>query len=208
MMWTITNAGGGTSAAGGGTIANNRPGQITHNVTGVATPDRTAMHAGLANGGSILVGGGVITLETSVKHDTLSDAVDAFSHRCGLGDTSTGADQVDGIYFEGDRNVHGNNQWRGVVASNSVRTRLDLGVAPTAGTFTKLRFVVAADGSSVEFFVDDVSRGTITGGLPTGAGRQVGLLLAQVVKTVGTTLRTVRTDYFEVTQTFTAARNP
>jgi len=80
----------------------------------------------------------------------------------GLGNNDLNATLTDGIYF---RHIGGGN-YIGVCRKASVETTLNTGVAAANGTFHTLKFVVNGT-TSVEFFVDGVSKGTITTNIPT-----------------------------------------
>jgi hypothetical protein len=80
----------------------------------------------------------------------------------GLGSTGLAAAPANGIYF---RHIGGGN-YIGVCRSASVETTLNTGVAAANGVFHTLKFVVNG-ATSVEFFVDGVSKGTITTNIPT-----------------------------------------
>jgi hypothetical protein len=80
----------------------------------------------------------------------------------GLGSADLTAAPADGIYF---RHITGGN-YIGVCRKASVETTLDTGVAAANGVFHTLKFVVNGT-TSVEFFVDGVSKGTITTNIPT-----------------------------------------
>jgi hypothetical protein len=80
----------------------------------------------------------------------------------GLADADMTAAPANGIYFR--HNTGG--KYIGVCCSGSVETTLDTGVAAANGTFHTLKFVVNGT-TSVEFFVDGVSKGTITTHIPT-----------------------------------------
>jgi hypothetical protein len=80
----------------------------------------------------------------------------------GLASADMTAAPANGIYF---RHITGGN-YIGVCRSASVETTLDTGVAAANGTFHTLKFVVNGT-TSVQFFVDGVSKGTITTNIPT-----------------------------------------
>jgi hypothetical protein len=85
--------------------------------------------------------------------------------RSGIGGTSpaSDADEVNGIYIEYDTRQSAN--WRYCTAASSSRAKTNSSVAFSAATHI-LRFEVASDWQSVEFFVDGVSLGvqTVAGG--------------------------------------------
>lgn len=126
--------------------------------TGTDTTGAAAVHKGLT---SILLGGGILTVEALVKIATLSDGTETHAFRLGVGDSAT-ADFVDGVYFEADNNADG--QWQLKSASNSTRTTVDSAVNITTA-WTKLR---------LEYNPAVVGTGTVTntagGTTVTGVG--------------------------------------
>jgi hypothetical protein len=80
----------------------------------------------------------------------------------GLGSADLNAAPANGIYFR----YTTNGNYIGVCRSGGSETTLNTGVAASNGTFHTLKFVVNGT-TSVEFFVDGVSKGTITTNIPT-----------------------------------------
>jgi len=89
----------------------------------------------------------------------------ASTRRLGLVDATlnTAAEPDNGIYFR--FTVDGN--YIAVCRSGGSEDTIDTNVAAADGTFNILKFVVSGDGTSVEFFVDGVSKGSITNYIPT-----------------------------------------
>lgn len=131
-----------------------------------------ASHACLQPSGNlvhaVVFGDGAAEYEALIYIPTLATATDDYVLRIGMGDTAN-ADHVDGIYFEYARASSVN--WRVKTANNSSRTVVTSSVAVTAGAWHKLRFKVNSAGTSVEFFVNGTSVGTITTNIPTTVGR-------------------------------------
>jgi uncharacterized protein with putative carbohydrate binding module len=206
----ITTALSSFTTAGTGSITTNgiglagRPGVNRLSVAAVATPDRAVIN-NLAVQNGFLVGGGPISFETAINLAALSDGTDRFSLRAGLGDLTTAADAVDGVYFENDLAVNGDSNWRGVTASNSTRTRLNLNVAPVAAAWTRLGIQIDGIASLASFYVDDALVGQISTNIPSGAGRFTGIWI-QYVKTLGAGAKTFDCDYYDCTQTISPRR--
>lgn len=150
---------------------------------------------------SVLFGGAQYSLWNRVKLDTLSDATDTYTVTAGYADTGS---VVDGCYI---RYSHGINsgKWQGVCTANSTSTTLDLGVTVAIATWYKLLVVVNAAGTSTEFFVNGTSGGTITTNIPTGAGRQTGMM-TKIVKSAGTTARLLNVGFVAQEVVYAAAR--
>jgi len=141
---------------------------------------------------NFLFGAGVYTLETDIYISNLSTVTETYTLRFGFGDNISG-DMVDGAYFE-YTNTGSTPNWYRCTASNSTRTKTDTGVAAAAGTWTRLKVVVNANGTSVEFFINGVSVNVNTTNIPTGEGRGTEAILS-VIKSAGTTSRTIDIDW-------------
>lgn len=161
---------------------------------------RAAMNLGLL---TVQIGGGVITMETSIYIVSIPDAVNDFIIYFGLGDNVAGND-TDGTYIVFRRSISGTN-WAIGSASAGTTGNSASGVAMTVG-WHKLKVEIAANGSSFEGFVDGVSLGIISANMPTGAGRQ----LAPMFKCLGVAgtgaSRYFLVDYWRFKQVFTTAR--
>lgn len=202
MLLSTFNGGGGAAAVTNLEGEPDAPGIVRLSVSAVAESARIRIHD--LSEAQFRPGGGALYIEARLRIATLSDGVNNFAVRAGFGD-SANADHVDGIYFECDRNVHGDNAWRACCASNSLRAKSSTGVSPVAGTWTRLRAEVNAPGTQVNFFVDGVQVVGLGVNIPTAAGRGFGYI-HHIVKTLGVAARTVDFDYVEVGQTFTTRR--
>jgi len=141
---------------------------------------------------SILFGGGIYTIEADIYITNLSTLAETYTLRFGWGDSASG-DFTDGAYFEySDAGATPN--WYKCTASNSVPTKTDTGVAAVAGAWTRLKVVVNADGTSVEYFINGISVGTVVTNIPLGAGRGTTAILS-IIKSNGITPRTCDVDW-------------
>jgi hypothetical protein len=183
--WTSALANSGTAAAGTG--ESGRPGVWVLSTTTSGTASALLVRQFLSD----VFGGGVMRFECSIKLSALSDGTDTYTAMFGWFDTSS-TSPTDGAYIRYTHSVNSGN-WQGITRSNSSETPVNGSVAAST-SWTKLGIQVAADGSSVEFFVDGVSIGTSSATIPTGAGRETGLRLG-IIKSAGTTARTVSLDY-------------
>jgi hypothetical protein len=143
-----------------------------------------------------LPGEGILRFTSFVKITTLSDATNEFLVIAGLGTAASNATATfdDGMYFEYDRAVHGDNNWRAVTENSTTRTVVDTGVVVVAGGLTLLEFELNAAASSVEFFIDGSSVATTTTNIPSSALA----LILRLNKTAGTTARFFDIDYVSV----------
>ncbi len=169
-----------------------RPGIFRLN-TGTDTTGR----AGLINGSgtAFLFGAGIYTIETDIYITTLSDGTDTYALRFGFGDSATGA-PTDGAYFRYTDSGGGGAtpNWYMCAASNTTLTATDTTVVAVAAAWTRLKIVVNAAGTSVEYFINGTSVGTVTTNIPTGTGRETAAALF-LIKSAGTNARTVDIDW-------------
>lgn len=183
--WLTTVSGGAASA---GTGESDAPGiqvlSTSTSGTGLAQMSK--------NAAGVLFGGGIFVFESRIRLSDLSDVSETYTIRVGFADNVS---PTDGVYFEYSHGVN-SGQWRGVAMNNSTPTNVDSAVAVTTD-WTRLKVVVAADGSSAEFFVNGASVGTAGSNIPTGAGRQTGPRFA-IQKSAGTTARTLSIDYAKI----------
>jgi hypothetical protein len=98
----------------------------------------------------------------------LSDAVDRFVLRAGFNSVILPNTLAQAITFEYQDNENG-GRWQ-AICHDGVETSVDTGITVVASTYYKLEFEVNAAGTSVEFFIDNVSVATITTNIPTGTG--------------------------------------
>lgn len=196
-----------TRSNGAGSGVNNfiiapagHPGIVTF-TTGTTTTGRANIQC---NEKTITIGGGIIACEWCISIPTLSDGVDNYIIRAGLGNvesySSTRPNNC--IYFEYayDGTAPYDN-WRIVASAAGVSTDNDSNVAVTTD-FVRLRFEINAAASSVEYFINGTSVGTITTNIPTTfMGLNTG-----IVKTLGTNNREMRADYVMLYQKFTTIR--
>jgi len=100
------------------------------------------------------------------------DATSLVLFRGGIQDSFTAVEATDGYYFEFDPLTSAN--WRIVTANNSTRTKTTTSTAVVANTWYRLRIEVNNANSSVEFFINGTSAGTIATNLPA-SGRDTGI---------------------------------
>ena len=152
---------------------------------------------------SLYFGIGTFQCKIAVLFPTLSTASVEYICRVGFGDTTTSADNADGIYFEYNRASTG-NFWVIKTASASSRTSTTSAIAVTANTWYKLQFNVNAGGTSVTFLINDVSAGTITTTIPTTTSNRCGPSI-QMVRSASTG-GSIYVDYFAYTYYLTSNR--
>lgn len=192
---------------------------VTGGVTGAVTwsPAAVAAHPGYArlstganiagdigmNIGSITAfvpGGGVLSFETVVRIPTLSDGTNTFRVQIGFNDGTQVIPVNMGVYFS---YIHSENsgKWRLAVNDAGSPSLSNTSVTVVAGIWVRLGLVFAADGTTCDGFIDGANIGTVSVN-PANAG-SFGM---GIVKTAGTSARTLDVDYIQVSQTLTTAR--
>jgi hypothetical protein len=155
-----------------------------------------------------LIGGGKILIEMDVQIPTLSDGTNTFRWFGGFS-TSNSAPSVTSIAFLYDASGTSGGSaatpnWQVVCANASVRSYTTTAIAVTAGQWYRLKLIVNAAGTSVDFYIDGTLVKTETTNIPSTATQ---LPLACIaVKTAGTTERNVWVDFFRIKQKFTNQR--
>lgn len=159
---------------------------------------------------AIQFGGGQYRWDSRVRIPTNSDGTETFQFLCGFWDTTSGVNQVDGIYFLYDSQgvstgSAASGNWQIVTCSNSSRTFTTTSVAIDNVNLQKLRIDVNATATSVTFYINDVAVGTHTTNIPSGASRLTtsGVYLQ---KSAGTTARTADIDYLYLKAKFSTPR--
>lgn len=132
----------------------------------------------------------------------LSTDADVYHLWIGFGDSTAGADPVDGAYFEYQHTLSAN--WLGKTSNNSTRTTASGGsdVAVVANTWYDLR--MEGNSSSVTFYVSSdggytwTNIGTSSTNIPSTSGREFGLqvIISKEAGSVGTTSRSLYLDRF------------
>jgi len=196
--WYVDNTGTNTAATFNNThVNNNHPGIIQVNS---GTSANANIHLSMNLGLSIKLGGGEIILEYLIYLPTLSTATNEYIMRWGLGDTAGLLDEANGVYFEYARAATGNFFVIKTANSNS-RTPFTTTQSVAAATWYKLKIVVNAAASSVEYFINGTSVGFLIVNIPT-----------TTISPHMSALRSAGTggnfniDYFFLTQTFTTSR--
>jgi hypothetical protein len=156
--------------------------------------------------GTFVCGGGVITFSGRIKTPSaLSDGTDTYTIRGGIGSTSgLVSDPSNGIFI---RYIHSANsgKWLYVCRAGGVESTADSGLAVATDTWYRYSAVVNAGGTSVTFTINGSNSGTVSSNVPTGtsAPMRIG---TSIVKSAGTTSRSMYDDFYRVTQTFTTPR--
>lgn len=142
-------------------------------------------------------------VELRIRIPTLSDATNTFTVRGGLM-SDIGGDAPNGVFW---RYTHGTNSgnWQGVARTNNVETATNFSTAPVTSGWQRLTIVVNAAGTSAEFFINGTSVGTVASNIPTAASRETAVGFS-IIKSVGTTARTLLLDYVHFRMLFPSGR--
>lgn len=204
-LFGLTNTVSGTGATV--TAVSSQAGRcgILNLTTGTTTTGRAALSS---SGTAIRLDGGVGVFQASININTLSNATERYQLVIGYLDTVTAAAQVDGcfVFYDESGTTNGGTasaNWQYCASANSVRTTNASSVAVATGWVTVK--VVVNSSTSAEFFINGVSLGTITTNIPNGASRDTGFGIL-IIKSAGTTARTIDCDYINVKHTFTSPR--
>lgn len=193
LNWTVTAS--GTNAAGSivttGADADHLG--VLQLTSGTTASGRATLHLGTAN---IVLGTRQVECEIVLQVPTLGDATQRFTVYAGLGDSTAAGESTDAIGFRYADNVN-SGRWVAYCRSNGVESVINSSVAVAAGQWDRLRWRLASGGASVEFFIDDVSIGSISSNIPSGTARALAPLV-KAEKTVGTTARTLLVDYYRL----------
>jgi len=141
----------------------------------------------------VLVPGGGIAYycEWLFNLTTLSTASEEYTFRVGIHDAVSGSAVTDGVWFEYLRTTGVN--WLLITENGGTQTTpVDSGVAVAAGAWLKLGISINGAGTSASFIINGVNVGTIATNIPTTNGSSPCM---QIIKTNGTTARTVQADY-------------
>lgn len=176
--WTNTAAGtgvnlfirNGTSTMSGG---------ITMQ-TGTQTGGRVVASTATA---CIQAGGDELTYETTVILGALSTAGDRYTANLGFGDSLTQSANTNCVLMGYNDSVSAN--WCLVTSKGGSTTVTDTGI-PATTDLTRLKVVIARNGTAAYGYVDNVLVATSTTNIPTSAGQYMGMI-AGILKATGTT---------------------
>lgn len=158
------------------------------------------------------LGGGRTLFLTKILIPTLSDTTNTFTFRAGFLDSSTG-ESADGVFIRYTDGVNG-GRFQAVARNNNneTGTAIDTGVAVVGNTWYQILIIANDNGSEAKFFIDTeptpdtlTQVASITSNIPTASGREIGFGVF-ILKTVGTTARTLNIDYMLVRKNFTTFR--
>ena len=144
--------------------------------------------------GTVRAGTGRIRVGTWLQTEAnLSVALQRYTIRSGLFAITSPNIIDEGIGFE-YVDSQNSGRWQAICGDAAgVETSVNTGITVAADTWYKLEFEVNADGSSVEFFIDNVSVATVTTNIPSGSPFDL-FYNTHIEKIIGTTSREMEID--------------
>lgn len=193
--WTATTS-TGTVAMNTANIDGTRWGLVAL-TSGTASGNAALISTGAAN--RLAPGTASINVEMEINLSALSvEGSSNYRFRAGLMDTWTGL-SANGIWFDYDTTSSVN--WRMSTANGASRTQTASSTAVATGW---LKLVLEIGTSSVEYFVNDVSIGTVSSNFPTAQPMWAGIGITKGA--TGASNTTVLIDWFKIKATWPNGR--
>lgn len=193
--YSATTANAGSAIASG---AAGRPGLVALN-TNTNANGAVAVVTALA----YPFGAGSITWEGEVSLSALADGTNTFVAHVGLFDSTGTASTTDAFFFRHSTANSGN--WSILVLSGgSVTSNIDTGIPVVPSTYYRLKIVISAAATQIDFYINGSLIASVTTGLPTRS-----IMYAagcRIVKSVGTSNRQMRIDWARLFYVFTSNR--
>jgi hypothetical protein len=174
------------------------PGILTNTANGSTNPnhDNTLLMGGKNQPGFIL-GGGALSISWCINIVNLSDVTNGYDLFVGMYDTRSFSN---GVFFQYTDSTNSGNWVLTAYASGATSTNSSTAVGTGWQT---LRIDINAAGTNAEFFVNDISIGTVASGFPTGAIKPV----ISIQRSSGTVAaNSLQVDAMWLTQTLTTSR--
>jgi hypothetical protein len=204
--FNLSSSGAGTSVDATVASESSHPG-IARFSTGTTT---TGSAGAVSKSQSLVVlGADAWTVRAVFSIPAVSDGTETFTTRIGLGDSLTFDNGTDGVFLRYTHSVN-SGKFECVTRSNSVETATDSGVTVAAATWYRLDITINAAGTSVAFALKTgtgtpATVATNTTNIPTTTARALGVACG-ILKSAGTTARTLDIDLLEVRSTFGTSR--
>lgn len=162
--------------------------------TGTTTTGEASIYfsSGTITHQTVRLGQGITTLEGRIRLPTLSTVAQEYRFIFGITDTPDAASQNEGVWLEYERANSVN--WRRSTGNDGTKTENASSTAVVAATWIRLKIVVNAAASSVEYFVNGTSIGTETTNIPSAAGDELFVMIG-IFKSAGTTASLAEIDY-------------
>jgi hypothetical protein len=204
---TLSGVTVGTGAAinGNGVPAVNRPGNLLAQ-TGTTNVGTAGVRTDFNSNAYYFLGGGLTVWETAINLTTLSNSTDRYQATAGFTPASVAAlaNAICFAYDEGGTMTGGSASanFQTITAGSSTRTFTDTGIPVVAGTWYKLRIEINAAGTQIKFYIN----GTLVATHTTNITTLPLPMSVSILKSVGTTNRTMGIDYISFKEKFTTAR--
>lgn len=157
----------------------------------------------------IRLGGGQFIIEMLVRVGALGTGTQNYVLQCGLGNNETvTTDPTNGLFFEYSQ--AGSTLWRVKNTASSTTTTTASTVTVTANSWYKLKMIINAAGTSVQYYISPAGGGiatlmaTVTTNIPTSTTNIRPFF--KIRKTVGATADSFDVDYFQMNVAFTTLR--
>lgn len=180
--------------------------QGTNSVVSGAHPGVLEFTTGPTTTGNVMllssryvIGAGKIRFGAWVRLEDLSSGTQRFDVQVGFMQGLLVSAIANGITFRYRDDVN-SGAWQAVVddAAGTTTDALDDNggaITVAADTWYLLELEINAAGTSVEFFIDGVSKGVVTANIPDGAGEEPGINIG-IAKSIGTTARLLYLDAY------------
>ncbi|UEG49278.1 hypothetical protein LK994_11610 [Ferruginibacter lapsinanis] len=142
------------------------------------------------------LGGKQVIYEARVKITGLGDATNNFNAYFGLMDlvmasgSITAGDPSNGVYYKYNYALN-SGKWTAICTKTGTSSSLNTGITIVANTWYKIKAVVNAAGTQVDFYIDGTLIGSVSANIPTAAMKFV----FKIEKTAGTTAKAIYVDY-------------
>jgi hypothetical protein len=201
-----TTAVGGTgatnSSSGGGSVSivsaeSNHIGIASLSTGSSGSSGYSNIYWGSTN---VYFGNGILNLEFLVRIPTLSTSSERYIIRAGFHD-ALNDDPTNGIYFKYDESTSAN--WIFGTSNNGTRTETTSSTVVTENTWIKLKISINATASSVVYYINGISIGSITTNIPITNPSGIRY---HIIKSVGSSTRLLQIDYTSFIYNLTNSR--
>lgn len=200
LRWNSSSGGTGTIAVGSDGVVAGHPGVM---VFSVSSGSSNATNFLYASGPCVILGGGVITFNYVMKLVQLSSASNRTISAFGLSSNNAyDFTPNNGVFFKYVDNVN-SGRWQICTAAASSTTATDSGIAADTN-WHRYTAVINAGATSIQYYIDGVSVGTVTTNIPTAAITPYMNFINTGTYTSGT--QKMYADLFEIDQVFTTPR--
>lgn len=205
--WNGRQVGTGAVTNSAGFILNSNKVGIAISSTGTTSTGYAGMEFSSPNtGAGFGIGNGELVFEHLIMIPTLSTSTERFHIFSGIIININFANPQNAIFFhydEGGSLSPASPFWKCYTSNAGTRTQTTTSISVTANQWYKLKCIINATGTSVSFYID----GNLVATHTTNINNSISYALNNsIIKTVGTTARTLYTDYSAISQTLTTTR--